>query len=322
MESLQTDVDLLLKDYSPYRTAPKWRTFRFTSQVPVLPEYFIQIPRPSISSTDCYSIPNLQKRQELKKSPSLLLEIQKFWLSINPHNFRAISKQVYLVVFELLYKQFPKSQTNPSLVPLYLTQDSEIDFRDKSSLTFCEFYDVLFDVIDSLCKSFLLTEYIRVLFLSKLNLLGTPEFNSLNLFNKLHLSDIKRPSFYTWMQKPTRFMSPEKIPLKLTEKTLKSSSIQALPPMFLNRISSKLPHRDSPTKWENFKLNLTRTKLVRRSITPVRVEVKKSQSFRKLENPKKKDPLSITPLKLRKNTFLLEGVIEERGKNSFRKLLV
>lgn len=322
MESLQPDIDLLLKDYSPYRSASKWRTFRFTSQVPVLPEYFIQIPRPSISTTDCYSIPNLQKRQELKRSPSLLSEIQKFWLSINPHNFRAISKQVYLVVFELLYKQFPKSLSNPSLIALYLAQDSEIDFKDKSSLTFCEFYDVLFDVIDSLCKSFLLTEYIRVLFLSKLNLLGTPEFNSLNLYSKLHLNDKKRPSFYTWMQKPTRFLTPEKIPVKFPEKSLKSSSIQALPPMFLNRVSSKLPARDPPTKWENFKLNLTRTKVIRRSVTPVKVEVKKSQSFRKLENPKKKDPLSTTPLKLRKNTFLLEGIIEERGKNSFRKLLV
>lgn len=318
MESLKPDLDSLSKDYSPYRSAAKWRSFRFISQVPTLPDYFILIPRPSISSTDCFLITNLQKRQEIKRSPSLLAEIQKFWLSINPNNFRAISKQVYLVVFEQFYKQFPKSLSNPSLAGLYLTQDSEIDFKDKSSLTFTEFYDVLFDVIDSLCKSNLLSEYIRLVFLSKVNILNSPEFASLNLYSKLHLNDTKRPSFHAWMQKSSRFLSPERIPVKLPE-ILKNSSSQNLAPKFLNRTSTKIIRENFPNKWENFKLDLSKRKLNKRSITPVKAEVKKSQSFRKIEKVSH-GPLSISPMKVRKDTFVLEDVIEEREKNTFRKL--
>jgi hypothetical protein len=252
----------------------------------------------------------------VKRSSSLLSEIQKLWVSLNPLNLRSISKQVYLVVIELLYKQFQAAQGNPALVPVCVAQDCEIDFKDKNCLTFAEFYDVLFEIIDALCKSSLVGEYSRIVFVFKINLLNSLQFRSLNLCSKLNLAENSRASFHPWMKK-SRASSPERENERLPG-IFKTMSKEELAPKFLSRVTVRVMRDNHPIKWDLQKL-IQKKSSPSRSITPLLPSVKKSSSTRRVDL-RRKDPLSITPMKERKDTFLLEEVIEERSKKPFKKL--
>jgi hypothetical protein len=314
MENLASDIEILKRDYSVFRISSKWRSYRFSSkslELDSLAEVYIKITRPSIAVVDYYTLPSLQKRQEIKRSASLLSEIQKLWLGINPGNLRAISKQVYLVVVESLYTQFKIAQGNPNVVPVCLAQDTDIDFKDRANLTFAEFYDIIFEIIDSLSKSTLVSEYSRLVFLNKVNLLNSEDLISLNLYSKLHLSDTYRVSFHQWMQKSSRFPSPDRL-VKLPEIS-KVHSTPSLAPKFLSRIKVRVMRDNMPIKWDLQKLIDRKARSPARSITPLLSSLHKSSSSKKVEN-KKKSPFSITPIKERKSTFLLEEIIEERSK--------
>ena len=297
MENLALDIDILKRDYSVFRISSKWRSYRFSTkslELDSLAEVYIKIARPSISVVDYYTPASLQKRQDIKRSASLLSEMQKLWLGINPGNLRAISKQVYIVVVELFYNQFAIAQGNPNVVPVCLAQDSEIDFKDKTSLTFAEFYDVVFEIVDSLSKSSLVGEYSRLIFLNRVNLLNSEDLISLNLHSKLHLSDSQRVSFHPWMQKSARFPSPDRL-LKLPEIS-KVHSTPSLAPKFLSRVKVRVMRDNIQIKWDLQKLIDRKARSPPRSITPLLSSLKKSASGKKVE-PRKKSPFSITPIK-------------------------
>ena len=318
MEKLLQDLEILKKDYSSYRGASKWRSARSQS-VAFSPDLLvdgniIKIFRKSISMADYYPIPNLLKRQEIKRSTSVFQQINNLWQMINPASLRSISKPVYLVVIEAFYKQFQQSMANRVLIGINLTHDSEIDFQNKLGLTFAEFYDIIFEIVDSLTKSSLIGEYSRIINSTLQTLQEQTEFASLNLYGKIHLKEPQRVMFYKWMQKNFRDLTPNKKVMQLPE-ILKNSSTYALPPKFLNRSNVRIVREDTPIKWNAVKIMdiYRKSKSPLRSITPKLERKKISSSYKKIEI-EKKNPLSITPKKDRKNTHLLEDIIQERSK--------
>ena len=314
MEKLQKDIEYLQKDYSSFRCGNKWRSYR-TSYIPGQqltddPNY-LKVIRQSLSVIDYYSIQSLLKRNKVKRSASIFIEIHKLWLSINPGNLRGISKSLYKVVIEHFYKQFQQSMANPRIIDVYISQDTEIDFELYTSLTFCEFYDIIFEVLDSLAKSSLVSEYSRLVFNTLSQILDSSQFASLNLYSKLHLYDIIRPSIHSWMHDHVRNLTPTRNLTQLPE-ILKNSSGISLAPKFLSRVLTKPIRETLPIKWKLQKFLLeSKEKSTFRSKTPTLDVSYKSSSFTKLK-PSKKVPLSITPVKERKETFIIEDVVEER----------
>lgn len=313
MEKLSQDIDLLQKDYSSYRCGNKWRSYR----APYIPGQdfsedpkYLKVIRSSLSVIDYYQIQSLTKRNQLKKSPSIFSEYQKLWQNINPGNLRGISKSLYTVVVEAFYKQFQQSMANPRIVDVYLSKDAEIDFQSRSSLTFAEFYDILFEILDSLARSTLASEYARLIFTTRNIIVASPQFASLNLYSKLHLSDNARPIMYGWMHQYIRNLTPIKNLTQLPE-IVKNSSTISIAPKFLARVSNKTVKETLPIKWDLQKYLLERKeKSPLRALTPTLASLNSNESNRKVG--KKSVPLSVTPLKVRKETFLIEDVVEER----------
>ena len=116
---------------------------------------------------------------------------------MNPSALRAISKEVTLIILEAFYKQFPQSLANPSLILTYVNKDSEVDFKAKLGLTFAEFYDTVFDVVDNLAKSSLANEYSRIVFATIRVVSEMPGFSITNLYNKRHLKEQMRLSYHS-----------------------------------------------------------------------------------------------------------------------------
>jgi hypothetical protein len=319
MEKLEQDVEMIKKDYSSFRCGNKWRSHRFSfipGQEVIEDEKYLKVVRPSLMVVDYYPIHSLLKRQKIKRSTMLFSEIQNLWQSLNPGNIRGISKPLYLVVIECFYKQFQQAMANPRLVDIHLSQDTEIDFKSRSSLTFCEFYDIIFEVVDCLSRSSLSSEYSRSIHLTRGLILQSSKFHSINLYSKLHLSDSIRPSMYNWMQSCLRSLTPSRNLTQLPE-ILKNSSAISLAPKFLTRIQQRPAKEELPMKWGLLKYVKEREgKSPLRSVTPT-IPGQTSNSFlRKIEKIDKyrKTPFSITPSKERKESFLIETVVEDRIK--------
>ena len=99
METLMQDLAILQKDYSSYRGAPKWRSsrcqsFPFSPSI-LLENNTIKIYRAAMSVADFYPIPNLLKRQEIKRSTAVFQQMNYMWQLINPGSLRSISQPVW-----------------------------------------------------------------------------------------------------------------------------------------------------------------------------------------------------------------------------------
>ena len=85
---------------------------------------------------------------------------------------------------------------NPSLITVNLSKDTEIDFKNNLGLTFAEFYDIIFDITDSLAKSTLLGEYSRIIFSTIKIIEESSIITGINLYSKLHLKETPRLMYY------------------------------------------------------------------------------------------------------------------------------
>ncbi|OMJ78068.1 hypothetical protein SteCoe_22224 [Stentor coeruleus] len=273
MEKLLGDIEILIRNYSAYRGAIKWRTYRESSSPPENPisydGVYVKIFRNSYNVLDCYPISALMKRLEIKRNPSLFQTIFKLWQLINPSALRSISKEVYTVVVESLYKMNQQSLGNPSLTIVNLKNDMEVDFSNKLGLTFAEYYDVVFECIDVLAKSTLISEYCRIIERCTRVISESPIFSMTNLHSKLHLKEPQRVSYYSWMQNLMRNLTPTR------------NSEQQLPEIFkrvilprddraVNRISQKIPRNESSKLSKGFSIKeaMRKSKSPIRSITP------------------------------------------------------
>ena len=316
MEKISFEIEILAKDYSSFRGGSKWRSYRSQSiplEKPISTDgTMVKIYRPSLEVVDYYPIPYLIKRLDIKRSPIFFQFFQKLWQFINPSSMRSISKSVYTVVVESFYAQFQQSMANPSIVNINLSQDIEIDFKGILGVTFAEFYDIIFDITDSLAKSTLISEYSRIVFSTMQLIEESSTLAGINLHGKLHLKEAPRVSYYKWMLKLLRDKTPQPRTTNLPE-IFRNVSSKNLAPKFLNRIKTKIIKDEDPVKWSMKQLieNNKRSKTPVRTITPKIEKKKASNSFKRLEI-ERKNPLSITPRKDRKKTHLLEDIIEER----------
>lgn len=326
-----TEAEILARGYSSYRGGYKWKSYRqasFNQEKQITTDgSFVMIYWEKLEATDYFAIPMLIKRFELKKSFSIFKFIRKMWQTINPSSMRSISKQVYQVVIETFYKQFQQSMANPTLVSINLAHDTEIDFKFKLGLTFAEFYDIIFDITDTLAKSMLVSEYIRLIHTTTNLVLESSGFIGLNLHAKLHLNENVRPMYHAWMQQHLRDLTPGNQSTENLNDTTKLSvsktsihlpelfkiASNQLAPKFLNRSKPKIYRDKSLTKWTMAKAidEGRKSKSPVRHISPVVEKKISKKTFFKLET-QKKNPLSIVPRKDFKNTYVLENIIEER----------
>ena len=237
MESLVYEIEIISRPYSSYRGATKWRTNRqpcVSHQNPISSDNFnILIFRDDLKVLDYYPITSVVKRIEIKRNSSFFQCAHQLWHYLNPSSQKSISKSVQTILIEILYKQYPQSLGNPALVSLNSKLDNSIDFHSKSGLTFAEYYDILFECIDTLAKSALTNEYCRVIQSTIRSLHQSPKFCSINLYNKRHLKEPPRQSYYSWMQPLLRSLTPS-----TTFKTLPDIVKKIIQPK-LNQLHSK-----------------------------------------------------------------------------------
>jgi hypothetical protein len=278
MKALYQDIEILSKDYSSYRCAPKWRTNRIpsSSSSPLLSHNtnFISIFRNSLLCIDIYPIPSLLKRQEIKRSPDLFNSITNLWEFINPACLRSLQKSVFLVILEFFYKQFQQSMANPTLIKPNLLHDSKIDFHSKLGLTFAEFYDIIFEVVDSLAKSSLIGEYCKFAELPISALKYDEEFTALSLYSKLHLKDKQGTVHYLWMQELIEGRRREKLPVFGKKEVEEGFSKRILMRFRKKRVGERTPNR-----WE---MILRKGKIERemRSLTPTMERIGENENLK------------------------------------------
>ncbi|OMJ73549.1 hypothetical protein SteCoe_27742 [Stentor coeruleus] len=289
MDNLLIEIEILSRPYSNFRGGAKWRSRRETSSPPQNPIASdgtnVKIYRKAYNILDYYPISGLVKRLDIKRNPLLFSTLLKMWQLLNPSALRSISKDVYELVVEILYKMNPQSLGNPSLIVMNMKIDSEVDIIGKLGLTFAEFYDAIFECIDTLTKSMLINEYCRIAQHCIRTITQSPIFGTMNLYNKRHLKEPQRVTYYQWMQTLMRNLTPMKtsdsqLP-DIFKKMLPSRDSTPITKRFLPKIS-KL---ESPSVGKLFGIieETKKSKSPLRSITPKLVNVRSAQIKTNLE---------------------------------------
>ncbi|CAG9319995.1 unnamed protein product [Blepharisma stoltei] len=331
--TLSKEIVIISRPYSPLRSSSKWRTSRVPSSSTewkiehefLYGENFLTIHRPNVEAADSYSFSQLGKRFAIKQNEQLLWSTFTLWQLINPLNLRAISRVVYLSLFENLYQAFlgsPKSEFARD----YALNDTNIDFQDRLGITFCEFYDGLFECLDTVTKSGLINEYLRLVKSIYTDMSQASWFTALNLYSKLHLSESPRTGYSGWMIRIFKEHQILNQNLKLPDLIRPMTPAKFVVPKLLNRT---LPKKDKLER-ENEKLikkieKITQiastSKLKSRSKSPLRghLQVLRTQLTDRSRRDEKKDlhlnrvsPLSVFPKRGAKETTVVEDVIQHR----------
>ena len=308
MENLLTDIEILARPYSSYRGGSKWRSIRqpaeYQENTVTSDGTFVKIYRNSLHVLDFYLISQIVKRLEIKKSKSIFQFFLKLWKKVNPAALRSISSEIYQIIIEVMYKLHPQSLGNPGLMTSNLEMDLKIDFSSKLGITFAEFYDIIFEIIDTLAKSFLINEYCRIIQSTCKIIDESPHFNSTNLYSKRHLKESQRLSYYPWMQSILQSLSPERnqqLP-EICRKIMRKSCI----PNTQEEIKSNTLQKRSNPSMRNLIKNLEifkRSKSPIRSITPTLTKLKTTHSYANFELHGRRPP-AITPGKFQSNYYI------------------
>lgn len=138
----------------------------------------------------------------------------------------------------------------------------------------------------------------------------------INPLNKIYHKEPLRPVYENLKHKNPRELTPQRS--TQFPDILKSTSFQSLAPKFLKRVKPKIVREVTPIRW-TMKKPLEpppKSKSPLRSITP-KTFCKKVSSYKKVEIPMR-NPLSITPIKDKRDTFVIEEIIEERAQKLLR----
>ena len=199
------EAKILTRDYSLIRTSKKkWRVshkIQSTQDSITFPQEnpnIVLISR-NLLQVEGYTLKSLHKRSQLRRNPHLLKSILYFWNKINPFNLLGISEKVYKTLFDILYSKLVKDSFDQQERERMVRTDTGIDFAGKSFLPFCEFYDGIFEFIDSNTRSKLLSEYCY--FSNQLiNFCEDSGWSDgLNLYSKIHING-KAQVYSPWMQ--------------------------------------------------------------------------------------------------------------------------
>jgi hypothetical protein len=94
------------------------------------------------------------KRLEIKRSMGVFSVIHAIWNLLNPYNFKALSRKIYLDFTKLIYMEVISGYySDPTLASKNATKDVRIDISRKRGISFKKFYDSFFELLDNNTKS-------------------------------------------------------------------------------------------------------------------------------------------------------------------------
>jgi hypothetical protein len=235
------EAKMLSRDYSPLRrNSKKWK---FSSNpeaiqdsITFLPPNLVQISR-DLKTSEIYSLISLEKRLLIRKNPKLLKNLQKLWQNVNPFHLPGISEKVYQALLKVLYLRLSKDLFDFGQLDQMVKTDLLIDFSGGSCLTFAEFYDGIFELIDSQTKSRLPSEYCHLATQILMACEETSWSDRVNLFSKIHVGQ-KKHYLAPWMVQALK--EKESLP-----KVLKTPAEFRVSPRLLRKKQVKMIDREN-----------------------------------------------------------------------------
>ncbi|CAG9327070.1 unnamed protein product [Blepharisma stoltei] len=344
--ALVAEVHIITREYSTSRSNKnKWRVFRKTATPPPTSIIDYQptsgedmlaiIYQKKLDVVDGYLFSHLYKRLMLKRNEVLFKTFLSLWNLINPIKMPGISKKVYFSLYEIIYVEILNASTEEQSVKSMVLTDMKIDFGDSECLGLSDFYDGFFECLDTFTRSTLVIEYVRVLKQIHGHLLKSQWFNQLNLSGRLHYKEGAKPQYSPWM---IQYFKPE-------ESLFHKSSARSIPSLFKAPIGS-VRISERLLKGSVFSREKSSGDILSKKIEML-INPKESRNLRSSNKPRTAgqnsfgnssfkpknrrlrsieidhldvvSPLSIAIKKSRKNSSLLEEIIEGR-RNYFRRV--
>jgi hypothetical protein len=317
-EEVLAEATLLTVDYSPLRSGfSKWRSFKYrTEQLPDSPvtlqeisddRYFLLYSsKKALIQGVLFS--GVEKRLSIKKSKLFFFSVKKLWDLLNPFHLPGISKKVYVHLLVFIYFHLLSLTNDIAVSEEHALEDCEVDFRGEQCLGFVGFYEGVFECVDYFTKSYLVTEYARLLALLIERLESSFWFNGLDLHNKLHVEGAQENSL-PWMQ---AYLKPA---VKRPRALLSSPGRVKVSQRLLQKKEFLID------KSENVILEKRINKLSRMQSVPIKYIVlnrncASSERSRQSRPATRGKPTPKRMLKFRKNSHILEDVIENRKPQS------
>ena len=201
-EEVHADLRIFGRAYSLLRRGNlKWiRHLASSTSSEALSPGLIPIQR-AATVIEFFTLDNLYRRSALKQHPVLFHLFQRIWTLLNPFHIRAVSRRVLRAFTEFLYeKVFGPTPDTVQAQPFAL-MDVDIDLAKgaKSGLCFSDFYDSLFEAVDNLAKSKLITEYALISKRIIAELESANWLQRLELHSKAHIVNSPEHQYSAWM---------------------------------------------------------------------------------------------------------------------------
>lgn len=292
---IHQEAKILSRDYSMMRKSNK--KWKICSRLEAVQDSIfigkdvsqVQISR-DFKTVDVYLVKALEKRLRLKRNKKIFECGCKLWEVVNPFRLGGISGKVYKAIFKSIYIGISKDLYTDSQIDSMVQNDFCVDFDGGTCLGFVEFYDAVFEVVDTVTKSKLILEYVKVA--NQVNSLceELSWSNGINLYSKTHI-DGKKKMLAPWMTQLLKSNEEKELP-----KVLKSSTVLPLPNRLLKVAQAK------PVDRENFNIRKLE-KVVSENLLKRRFKLesfeKYNQTKEKPEKMKKKKGLVIVDRKAR-----------------------
>lgn len=290
-----------------------------------------QLTDPTERQPSSNSTSSLKTRLDLKRNLDFFTSAYLLWLTLNPFHLKGISSSLWLKFNEFLYSVFIP-YPDPKIALSFAAQDTKADLHDDTALYFADFYNSLFEFVDCSCKSKLASEYIRLVNRIKLELLSSRILDSVSLHSKHHLKDTSQGKLPAWMASYVKevkrprgsekqikqsftFPSTSKRPMTtLTKRFQMRISTPKVKRIHSGRLITNLRLDRLDTESSNIRASLSRT-LAFSSPTSAKTVNSLKSARQRARFPEHLDiisPLSTNRLESRKQSRLLEGVIQVR----------
>ena len=199
-DDLQADILIFSRDYSSLRRGNlKWARQVFESSIDLSDNpSCVAIPRSS-GFTEVYRLDDLRHRTALKQHPVLFTLFQRVWGLLNPFHIKLVSRRVVRAFNEFLYEKIFGPSPETSQARPYATMDVDVDMKHRPGLSFCDFYDSLFEAVDNWAKSKLITEYALIARRIIQELETAPWLHALELHSKTHIVGSPSHQYAPWM---------------------------------------------------------------------------------------------------------------------------
>ena len=234
-EEIMSELRIFSRQYSQcHHIFSKWRSHQ--TKVDEAPEHslttheiedklYALIYRPRLSIIETFQFDNFVKRLKIKRNKFVFEGILCLWKLLNPFHLTGISKQVYIKFYQFIHFSILSINTPAEDYENIVKIDVEIDFKNSDVQGFNDFYDSLFETIDSHTKSMLVSEYCRILKKLHSEVKNSSWIKCLDLHNRLYSEGFKS-NYPNWALPFLRNKSIES-PANLVRTNLVTPSIPA-----------------------------------------------------------------------------------------------